>query len=94
MLKHAGVGVRVIVALSWNPNEVALTVTDRGGAGVPEVDPSAAEPLAGLGLGLIGMRERAEIVGGNLEAGATEDGFRVRARIPLSILTEEVAIDG
>ena len=94
VLKHAGAGVRVIVALSWNANEVVLTVTDRGGAGVPEVDPDAAEPLAGLGLGLIGMRERAEIVGGNLEAGATEDGFRVRARIPLSILTEEVAIDG
>ena len=94
VLNHAGAGVRVIVALSWSATEVVLTVTDRGGAGVPAVGPDTAEPLAGLGLGLIGMRERAEIVGGNLEAAPTEDGFRVRARIPLSILNEEVAING
>lgn len=94
VLKHAGAGARVIVALSWSVNEVVLTVTDRGGEGAPEVDPDAVWPLAGLGLGLIGMRERAEIVGGALEAGPTEDGFRVRARIPLALVDEEVAIHG
>jgi signal transduction histidine kinase len=93
VLKHGGEGVRVIVALSWTDAQVVLTVTDRGGAGVPEVDPDADEPLAGLGLGLIGMRERAEIVGGTLDAAPTEDGFRVRATIPLATLTEEVAIN-
>jgi signal transduction histidine kinase len=94
VLKHGGEGVRVVVALSWSETEVTLTVTDRGGAGVPDLDPDAAEPLAGLGLGLIGMRERAEIVGGTLEAGPTEDGFRVRATVPLARLTEEVALHG
>lgn len=33
--------------------------------------------------GLVGMRERAEAVGGELQAGPTELGWRVRARIPL-----------
>lgn len=28
------------------------------------------------------MRERAELLGGTLEAGETEDGFRVRLRVP------------
>ncbi|HEY3339093.1 MAG TPA: histidine kinase [Propionicimonas sp.] len=100
VLKHGGDGVRVVVALSWTASEVVLTVTDRGGTpyasanGVPEVDPAAEEPLAGLGLGLLGMRERAEIVGGTLEAGPTEDGFRVRACIPLATLTEEIELRG
>ena len=94
VMKHGGEGVRVIVALSWSEAQVVLTVTDRGGVGAPEVDPEAEEPLSGLGLGLIGMRERAEIVGGTLEAAPTDDGFRVRATIPLTTLTEEVAING
>ncbi len=94
VIKHGGDPVLVIVALSWGAEQVTLTVTDRGGAGAPPVDPDAAEPLAGLGLGLIGMRERAEIVGGSLEAGPTEDGFRVRATIPLASLTEAVTVHG
>ena len=94
VLKHGGEGAKVVVALSWTASEAVLTVTNRGGAGVSEVDPEADEPLAGLGLGLLGMRERAEIVGGTLEAGPTEDGFRVRASIPLGTLTEEVELRG
>ena len=47
-----------------------------------------------MGLGLLGMRERAEIVGGTLEAGPTEDGVRVRASIPLATLTEEAELRG
>lgn len=90
VIKHAGEDAQVIVALSWDDTQVTLTVTDRGGRGPTEVPPDAEEPLAGLGLGLIGMRERAELVGGTLETGPTEDGFRVRARIPLAGLTDEV----
>ncbi len=82
VIKHAGEGAQSVVALSWSGSEVMLTVTDRGGRGPVALPPGAAEPLAGLGLGLIGMRERAELVGGTLEAGPTEDGFRVRATIP------------
>ncbi len=93
VLKHAGEGAQVIIALSWTDTEVVLTITDRGGNGVPDTVPGAQEPLAGLGLGLIGMRERAELVGGTFEAGPTEEGFRVRARIPRSSQTEEGAPD-
>ncbi|MFN8136474.1 MAG: histidine kinase [Propionicimonas sp.] len=93
VMKHAGDGAQVIVAVSWIDDEVTLTVTDRGGRGATPPEPGTEEPLDGLGLGLIGMRERVELVGGTLEAGPGEDGFRVRARIPLVAVPEEVAID-
>jgi len=37
---------------------------------------------AGGGYGLSGMRERAELLGGRLEAGPTSDGFEVELWIP------------
>ena len=35
------------------------------------------------GRGLVGMRERARLYGGEVQAGPTDDGFRVHARIPV-----------
>jgi signal transduction histidine kinase len=35
------------------------------------------------GFGLTGMRERAELLGGELSASPTADGFRVELRLPL-----------
>ena len=57
--------------------EVALEVRDRGGR-MP-VDELA---VSGSGYGLLGMRERAELLGGTLEAGPGEEGFVVRLRVP------------
>jgi signal transduction histidine kinase len=37
---------------------------------------------AGVGHGIVGMRERASLLGGSLEAGASNGVFRVRARLP------------
>ena len=53
---------------------VELTVTN----------PLPAAPVdgGGSGHGLIGMRERADLTGGRLEAGVVEDGFRVHASLP------------
>lgn len=81
VMKHAP-GARVVVTENWLASEVVLTVTDSGDPGRPmEVDD--------YGLGLMGMRERAEIVGGSCEAGPLEPaGFRVRAVLPS--LSEEL----
>ncbi|MBO1417775.1 sensor histidine kinase [Streptomyces sp. FH025] len=47
----------------------------------PPVHP--AEPLPGGGHGLVGLRERAQLLGGTLTAGPTQDGgFEVRAELP------------
>ena len=49
------------------------------------LQPFAPEgPLSesGSGYGVSGMRERAELIGGRLLAGPTEDGFRVELWVP------------
>ncbi|MBN9141393.1 MAG: hypothetical protein J0H23_11255 [Micrococcales bacterium] len=71
--KHAA-GAPVEVELRWDPDAVTLTIDDGGGR------PPLALPHSGFGLA--GMRERAELVGGTLEARPFERGFRVRLRIP------------
>jgi signal transduction histidine kinase len=75
----------------------ALTNAARHGSGSAEVDidfepgllvvtvtnPAPAGAANGSGHGLIGMRERAQLLGGSLEAGAVDGVYRVRARLPL-----------
>ena len=82
VLKHGGEGARAIVSENWTDGGVVLTVTDEGGRGAG--GPLTEDPLGGYGLGLIGMRERAELVGGTFKATPTETGFQVRATLPLT----------
>jgi signal transduction histidine kinase len=75
--KHAP-GASVKIALRYSSGWCELHVTDTGGALEP--GPLAA---SGGGYGLVGMRERAELIGGTLEAGPTGEGFSVLLRVPL-----------
>jgi signal transduction histidine kinase len=73
--RHAA-GNTVEVSAAVVGDEVRLTIIDRGRA--------AAAPDPGAGhFGLVGMGERARALGGNLEAAATADGWRVDARLPV-----------
>lgn len=82
VMKHAP-AAQVIVTENWVPGEVVLTVTDTG-------DP-AATPTSSGGLGLLGMLERADIVGGHCEAAPLPDGgFRVRAVLPAPCPKEDL----
>ncbi|MGW3087361.1 sensor histidine kinase [Streptomyces sp. NPDC001108] len=74
--KHAP-GADVRIRLEYLPDEVVLEVRDSGGR-KPEGELSAS----GSGYGLLGMRERAELMGGTLEAGPGEEGFVVSLRVP------------
>ena len=71
---------QVEIALAYEPDGTRLLVADHG-PGAP-VAVGAGEATPGSGYGLAGMRERAELLGGRLEAGPTGDGFRVELWLP------------
>jgi len=73
--KHAPTN-RVQVHLHYATDGAELTVDDFGAAA-----PSKPNGTAD-GYGLEGMRERAELLGGSLEAGPRDSGFRVRLWLP------------
>ena len=76
-MKHAA-GSDILVRLGLHARALEVEVRDRGSA--------APSPLvaSGAGLGLAGMRERVEALGGVLEAGPVDaGGWRLRARLPL-----------
>ncbi|AUY49583.1 sensor histidine kinase [Streptomyces sp. CB01881] len=76
--KHAS-GTRCTVELRYLPEEVELEVRNTR----PARGESAGELAAsGSGYGLLGMRERAELLGGTLLAGPDEGGWRVLLRVP------------
>ena len=70
---------RVELTLRYDTDGTRLTVDDHAKR---PAEPDDASRLGGGGYGLTGMRERAELLGGSLEAGHTPDGFRVELWIP------------
>ena len=75
--RHAG-GQGVSVDLRSDRGALHLTVTDRGAG----FDPASVEP--GGHLGLAGMRERAELLGGTFEVRSSPGrGTQVRVSWPL-----------
>jgi signal transduction histidine kinase len=76
VLKHGGGVARMLVR--YSPGAVAVEIADDGRAGT--VDEAAGE---GTGHGLIGMRERVAVFGGELTAGPVPGGgYRMAARLP------------
>ena len=71
--KHAD-AASVDIILHYAPESVELVVENHG--------PSLMSPLPGGGYGVGGMRERAELLHGTLEAGPTPTGYRVTLWIP------------
>ena len=73
--KHAP-GAKVRMRLEYGEDQVTLVVRDSGG--------SPGELTAsGGGYGLLGMRERAELLGGSLDAGPDDEGFVVTLKVPV-----------
>ncbi len=76
-LKHARAG-QALVSVRYGERDLELTVSDDG-------DGASGARTDG-GHGLVGMRERVSVYGGELEAGPRpEGGFRLRARLPLTV---------
>jgi signal transduction histidine kinase len=77
VIRHAA-AEHVTVRLAYGSNDLLVTVTDDGGG-----PPHHANGDSG-GHGLVGMRERVALFGGEFEAGARTDGngYRVHASLP------------
>ncbi|MGW2148742.1 sensor histidine kinase [Nonomuraea bangladeshensis] len=81
VVRHVG-PTRVTVALRPGIEDLEIRVTDEGRRAAPEQRPRG--PVR-PGRGIVGMRERCQLLGGELDAGPTPDGgFEVRARLPLA----------
>ncbi|WP_433308568.1 sensor histidine kinase [Micromonospora sp. CA-269861] len=76
--KHAGTSAVAHLVVAVRDGSVHWEVNDNGRGGVPAGVP------AGGGHGITGMRERVEVLGGRLEAGPTDTGWRVRTVLPAS----------
>jgi signal transduction histidine kinase len=72
--RHGNGSAEVLV--SFQPATLELIVTNPVGA------PAARQD--GTGHGVVGMRERADLLGGSLDAAAQGGRFRVRARLPVA----------
>jgi signal transduction histidine kinase len=68
------------VEIDFAPGMVGITVTS------PTASPVLAR--AGGGHGIIGMRERAQLLGGSVETSARDGLFHVRARLPYAEVSE------
>jgi signal transduction histidine kinase len=85
-MRHAP-GSHVQVRVAYRPDGLALEVCNDAGPVVQAVPVMAGsgDGAAGGGHGLVGMRERATMLGGSLDAGPTGDGgFLVTAVLPVS----------
>jgi signal transduction histidine kinase len=77
VLKHGGPGTRTEVHLREEGADLVIEVLDHA-------PPASTRPRT-PGHGIIGMRERATLLGGSLSTGPRpEGGFRVTARLPLT----------
>jgi signal transduction histidine kinase len=78
VIKHAG-PARALVRVTFTAGALELEISDTGrGPALADGGPDAT------GQGLVGMRERLVLYGGELQTGrARGGGFKVRARLPL-----------
>jgi len=85
--RHAP-GAPVDVELDYAPGSLCLRIRDNGPG--PRNVPATEGPTSGHGL--LGMRERAAMVGGRLSAGPSPgSGFLVEARLPASRAPSDTA---
>jgi signal transduction histidine kinase len=81
--KHAGAGAHVTVRVEVLDSDVRVEVTDDGGAPGRQ----SSVPTTRPGYGLIGLRERVDLVSGTFAAGRSGRGWCLRATLRGSTTT-------
>lgn len=85
--RYAGSHAEVDVRLRYGTTNLEVEISDSRSPGAlreePHREPESPAKQPGLGLGIVGMRERMSALGGSLEAGPkSRGGWLVRAQIP------------
>jgi signal transduction histidine kinase len=84
VVKHSGAD-SCQVRVASRDGGLCVEVTDPGGRGRVAAAGNGASRANGTGHGIIGMRERVSLCGGEFSAGPLPgQGFRVAARFPLN----------
>jgi signal transduction histidine kinase len=74
--KHAGAGASASISIDYLPTALHLSIRNEGPAA------EAGDTPSGEGTGIAGMRERAQSLGGSVEAGPVDGGFLVSVLLP------------
>jgi signal transduction histidine kinase len=79
VMKHGGSAAEATIDLSWQPDSLRVRVRSVSGF----VDGEA--PPVPSGFGLRGLRERVELLGGDLETGEIPGGYLTSATLPVHV---------
>ncbi|QJW35591.1 sensor histidine kinase [Cellulosimicrobium protaetiae] len=79
--RHAA-GSPVVLRVAARAGEVRVTVSDAGPRLVTAGRGTGERGGEGTGTGLVGLRERVDLLGGTLDVGARDDGFVLDVRLP------------
>jgi signal transduction histidine kinase len=83
VVRHSGAS-SCRVTIGYEPAVLCVEITDPGTGGPAARQPHGPRGPDGTGHGILGMRERVSLCGGEFSAGPLEErGFRVTARFPL-----------
>ena len=85
--KHSG-SQSAVILLERDPHEVRLVLQDRGHGFLQALHPQA-EGFVRFGVGILGMRERAEQLGGRLELSSDNAGTTLTVTLPMVYSHEE-----
>ena len=83
--KHAGPDATATISVDYLPTALHLSIRNDGPPAEPAVD-------GGSGTGIAGMRERAQSLGGTLEAGPVDSGYLVSVLLPAASVS--VSVEG
>jgi two-component system sensor histidine kinase UhpB len=87
--RHSGSSV-AIIALERDAGEVRLVLQDRG-CGLQPKREAAEKGFVQFGVGILGMRERAEQLGGRLDIDSSGAGTRITTTLPIGLNDGEIA---
>ncbi|ONI82092.1 hypothetical protein ALI22I_38710 [Saccharothrix sp. ALI-22-I] len=77
-MRYAPNASEIVISFEHTEDALVLTITDDG-------TDDGDQPPQGAGIGIRGMRERVEALGGTLEAGPSNQGFAIRAVLPWEV---------